>query len=561
MDSRTFNYYQGHASEAVARHLQSDPTAWRDRFRQAFPAGARVVDIGSGSGRDLALLLEMGYDAFGFEPSDAMRAEAVRAFPQLAGRLQPHPLPLPEGSHLPPEGFDGILCSAVLMHLPAGELFDAAFSLRRLLRPGGRLLVSIPAAARPGLDSESRDEGGRLFHTLFPEELLTLLERLGFRLKERWEEGDSLARAGVRWSTLLLELSASGATRPLERIERVLNDDRKTATYKLALFRALSEIGTREHHRALWISNDEVAVPIDAIAEKWLRYYWPLFEPADRDGFIPQNQGEKPGSAKPIAFRRQLTTLIRSYHGPNGLFLFLADVAAGRLREGVDTLYRDTLGTLRRAIKEGPVVYASGNMFRYDPQGRSVVIQASAWREFCELGHWIESAVILRWAEETERMSAGAIGAGRVLELLVSDPGGERRATDEARSVYDTLAPKECVWTGRGLRESYVVDHLIPFSLWRCNDLWNLLPCDPRVNGAKSDRLPGRELLLRRREVIIGYWERMRGVHPRRFDRELVRFQRPGGGGGADWRTTAFRSLSESIELIALQRGTERWEV
>jgi hypothetical protein len=34
-------------------------------------------------------------------------------------------------------------------------------------------------------------------------------------------------------------------------------------------------------------------------------------------------------------------------------------------------------------------------------------MSASVWREFSRLGHWIEPAVLLRWADETSRMSKG----------------------------------------------------------------------------------------------------------------------------------------------------------
>jgi 2-polyprenyl-3-methyl-5-hydroxy-6-metoxy-1,4-benzoquinol methylase len=41
-------------------------------------------------------------------------------------------------------GFDGIVCSAVLMHVPDHEMFDAALAIRALLKPRGRLLLSLP---------------------------------------------------------------------------------------------------------------------------------------------------------------------------------------------------------------------------------------------------------------------------------------------------------------------------------------------------------------------------------------------------------------------------------
>lgn len=65
--------------------------------------------------------------------------------------------------------FDGILCIAVLIHVPQPDLFGAALSLRRLLRTGGRLLLCLPTA-RTDVGSDSRDAKGRLFAPCAPQE-------------------------------------------------------------------------------------------------------------------------------------------------------------------------------------------------------------------------------------------------------------------------------------------------------------------------------------------------------------------------------------------------------
>jgi SAM-dependent methyltransferase len=242
MDERTNSYYATHSDEIVQRY-EAIQAPLKRMMERGFDRGMRVLDVGAGSGRDLSLLLQMGCDAYGVEPCDALRSAAIRRHPELFARIGASALPTlgqPFGGH-----FDAVLCSAVLMHLTRAEMLDAAISLRTVLKDGGKLLLSVPGE-RPGVDDNHRDSQGRLFTPIDPDYLQLLYERIGFFLLQRWESEDALGRAGHSWKTFLFEARYPGGSRPLDQIEAILNRDRKTATYKLALFRALSEIATME---------------------------------------------------------------------------------------------------------------------------------------------------------------------------------------------------------------------------------------------------------------------------------------------------------------------------
>lgn len=47
----------------------------------------------------------------------------------------------------------------------------------------------------------------------------------------------------------------------------------------------------------------------------------------------------------------------------------------------------------------------------------------------------------------------------------------------------------ECVWGGGKLKQTYDVDHCLPFARWPNNDLWNLMPSTKDNNLKKSDKL------------------------------------------------------------------------
>jgi SAM-dependent methyltransferase len=308
MDQPTLDVYARGAGEFAKRYeAVASPVA--RYFALAFPAGSRVLDVGAGSGRDLAQLLAGGFQAFGVEPCAELRAQALARHPQLQGRLDATALPAlgePFGG-----GFDGVLGSAALMHVSEAELFDAAWALKRLLRPHGRLLLSLPLA-RTDVGAGERDAQGRLFKAYAPAYVQLLFERLGFQQIGRWDSEDSLGRAGTRWATLLLELHSGSALRAVDQIEGILNRDKKVATYKLALFRALAELALQEPRCATWLPDGRIGVPLRRLAEKWLGYYWPLFA-SQRS--IPQSQSEGAGG-KPVKFRHALTQLMTRTRTP-----------------------------------------------------------------------------------------------------------------------------------------------------------------------------------------------------------------------------------------------------
>jgi hypothetical protein len=106
---------------------------------------------------------------------------------------------------------------------------------------------------------------------------------------------------------------------------------------------------------------------------------------------------------------------------------------------------------------------------------------------------------------------------------------------------------------------AFDVDHAIPFAVWGNNDLWNLFPCSPALNNAKSDALPTRSLLRRRQDCIVDYWRLYAQAWGRRFDAQL-RGALGGAAGEAGWERIALRGLEETVERLAMARGLARWE-
>ncbi len=460
------------------------------------------------------------------------------------------------------------------MHIPDADLFEFAFQLRSLLTPGGMAILSLSEGR--AVDADGRDADGRLFRERPPAEIALLFERLGFRLVHRDQNRDGLDRGEIRWTTLVLQLDQAAGSRPVDQIETIINHDKKTATYKLALLRALCDIAQTAAHQVRWHANDTVSVPLGLVAERWLYAYWPLIE-AD----IHQIRGSG------VAFGRSLTELIGEFRPVGGLDAFHTAYLRNQLTDHQRTVLDETLNKIAATIITGPVTHAGGALDRADDffshtgaqtaRGRCFTSQAlvrhlgrihfraEIWRELCLVGHWIGEAILLRWAELTHVFTDRTVPIATVLEKLLVRPESKRDVA-MIRGLYAGFSTLECVWTQQRLRatgtdgNSLALDHVIPFSLWHNNELWNLLPAAKAVNREKSDRIVTRAALRASEGRIIGSWQAIRRHEPCRFDQEISRTLLGRNAPETAWEHPAFNALLDAAEMVALQRGVPRWE-
>jgi SAM-dependent methyltransferase len=135
-------YYEMFWADAPA---DPEPWAWERRrallLSEAKP-GERVLDLGCGAGRFVAALRDARADPVGVEIAEAAleRARAVAPGADLRLLEADGSVPLEHGS------VDLVWCSEVLEHVADGmHLLQEA---RRVLRPGGRILVTVPYHGR-----------------------------------------------------------------------------------------------------------------------------------------------------------------------------------------------------------------------------------------------------------------------------------------------------------------------------------------------------------------------------------------------------------------------------
>ncbi len=376
------------------------------------------------------------------------------------------------------------------------------------------------------------------------------------------------------------------------KINTIIERDSADATYKYALLRGVIEV-CQQYPHLREDDGDAVSFPLGLLVEKWLLYYYPIFAAAT---FIPQKNGETPdqNAGKVVSFRKSFMPVIDYYRDRGGVSVFYNDYTRGSVPEEIQPALRTLVKEIRSTITTMPMKHLGYSQSKehysvFDcprplyrlPKGRPVdrlylienAGRFSLSRDLCTIfeyfGSFIsgEECLLKKWAAFTAAADkTGTVTEECMLSLLARTPTTERAIAD-ARGIYRSVFAEEgrltCVWSGRSIQspDAMHIDHVLPFSVWKNNDLWNLLPALGPVNAEKRDRIPGRSLLESRRECITDYWDLLHDHAPRPFEREIAVSLLGMQGLQSGWQDPAFERLAETCAYLIDVRGYAAWAI
>jgi cyclopropane fatty-acyl-phospholipid synthase-like methyltransferase len=200
MSDTTLTYYTTHWKDLVRRYESADVTDLHTLLAAGFPPGARLLELGCGSGRDAAYMLARGFDVIASDAVQEMIDAAEACHPALAGRLCRICLPRDLTPSLGP--FDGVYAVATLMHLTRPAIQNVFSRIRRILVPEGRLFFSVPLH-RDDVAADQLDAKGRRFTAMTRADWSGICRHTGFDIITCTTSSDGLGRESFAWLNCL----------------------------------------------------------------------------------------------------------------------------------------------------------------------------------------------------------------------------------------------------------------------------------------------------------------------------------------------------------------------
>ncbi|WP_100258982.1 class I SAM-dependent methyltransferase [Qipengyuania seohaensis] len=188
-DADTIAYYEANAPRYTLSFGQG-PSRFLDTFLDRLELGAEILELGCGSGRDSARMVERG---FAVDPTDGTEAMARKARERFG--LPARKLLFSDLDAL--SAYDAVWAHACLLHLPRADLLPVLRSIHEALRPGGLHFANYKLGDEAHPD-EGRDPLGRWTNLPSPEWLEERYREAGFAILDavryRGEGADGVQR-------------------------------------------------------------------------------------------------------------------------------------------------------------------------------------------------------------------------------------------------------------------------------------------------------------------------------------------------------------------------------
>lgn len=186
------DFYQENSLPYHQQTFHIDPTSFLEPLCRWLSPGAKILDVGCGSGRDLLWLKRRGYEVMGFERSFGLAALAAEqvSCPVIVGDF--------ESFDFSRCFMDAVLLVGALVHVLPSKFRAVLQRILAAVRSGGHVLLTLKEGAGVRVSGD-----GRVFHLWSHEEVSAHLAASRLHILEFLRQ-DSALKSGEVWLTYVL---------------------------------------------------------------------------------------------------------------------------------------------------------------------------------------------------------------------------------------------------------------------------------------------------------------------------------------------------------------------
>lgn len=195
----TLKYYEIHGQEwSKIAYKKSFWSKEIEKFHKLLPKG-KVLEIGSGNGRDAKVLIQLRYHYTGTDISKKLL--------EIAKKNNPGERFLHKSVYklnFPKNAFDGFWACATLLHVPKSRIIEALISIQKVVRARSVGFISL----KEGEGETIENSTGRYFTYYTKEEFIKYLKSINFTVIGTGRKLDK--KSNISWLTFFIRNDKKG---------------------------------------------------------------------------------------------------------------------------------------------------------------------------------------------------------------------------------------------------------------------------------------------------------------------------------------------------------------
>ena len=258
-------------------------------------------------------------------------------------------------------------------------------------------------------------------------------------------------------------------------ISQSLFSGKHTTTYKYCFLKSLLD--------NLYSFTDEYSISFNEIGETFASIYWNMIVVHK----IPQMSNYSTGERSIFEKIAEEMVAQKPYLSSVNYFSINNEDRKYYLKRAIPELSKNVIGSFYKDT--------NGMIFGFSKKEKRIWLNSFSFKFLCTNKTIIEQVNYYQWLKMVEAIlksnNRTIDNLSTILECIT-----QRNDLSKFKKQLEYMGEgKKCFYCGKKLDNNYHLDHVIPWSFIRNDNLWNLVCSCPRCNASKNNIIPDKEFL------------------------------------------------------------------